>query len=356
MVGPFESLGTTAAAIAGLESSANQSNGQDSGAFGGLFHENHLLQSGLSAIGWGHKTQQQGGADANTAQARDTRPVQQNYPPADSTIHLHYGDANIDRVLETASNYDTIQIDLPQGVQLKNWTDQNGYYFWIKNADGSTDGKKHYYPPFAKQICINGQLFDLEAQRLKCNEDLANWGSNRQYFESIPKHGADNPYQAAAFAARLSGIDGGILAAEEKSLSDAVQSSGNPYFKLYLADVYTAQAMQPLIAQFQETGHIKLDNPQTRQRLQMATNVLNAVVGDAKNGLQRINKNPPGNASLPLDPYEIYVDGRNGMYGFWGGAYDQAMARAASLTALQNLIQTSALPSVLAHTDLLPPR
>ena len=185
----------------------------------------------------------------------------------DNVVHLHYGDANIDRTLQNP-NYDTIQIETPPGIQLKNWADQNGYYFWFQNtAGGQWDGKKHYYPPFARQICVNGQMFDLEAQRLKCNEDMANFGSNRKYFENINQREASDPYQAVAFASRLSNLSGNILASEEANLSQAADNSSNPYFKIYLADVYTAQAMQPLVNQSRETGRIDVANPQTRQRL-----------------------------------------------------------------------------------------
>jgi hypothetical protein len=369
--GTANGLGQALASIGAWGEVANQSNAgnpSNGGIFGTVFRQNRLLQAGLGRDGGtanntmgGLRMQAAGiGADAQAqpqAQAQDRTRVGDVYPTQNGVLHLRYGDANMDRALANP-NYDKLQIETPQGVQLRNWADQNGYYFWFQNtANGQmVDGQKHYYPPFVKQLCVNGQVFDLDAQRLKCNEDMANFYSKRNYFENLNGRQVQDPNYAVAFAGRLSGLSGSVLASEEAMLQQSARNSSNPYFKIYLADVYTAQAMQPIINQFKETGHIDIANPQTKQRIQMAIDVLNAAVSDSRNGLAQMNQGVQGNVSMPLDPYEIYMNrGLSGYYGFWGGAYDQAMYRASTLTVLQNLIQTSALPSVLARTDLLPP-
>ncbi|MGH9553128.1 MAG: hypothetical protein ACRD3W_27360 [Terriglobales bacterium] len=279
-------------------------------------------------------------------------------PSSNAVLQWRFGDANMDKYLWTTP-YSQIRIDTPPNVQVKNWADQNGYFFWFQRTDNGAayDGIKHYYPPSAKSICINGQYYDLEAQRLKVNENVAAAANGGQpYFANLNQNMSRNPMSVVQYAAGMSHLSGGALATMEGALEQSVKNSQNPYFKIYLSDVYVAQAMQPIMQQVLQTGHVDLANPQTLQRIDMAINLLNSAVADSRGGLARINQNVPGNVALPLDPYEIYMNnGYNSYYGFWGGSYDQAMFRAASLTTLRNLITNGALASQLSQIDLLPP-
>lgn len=290
---------------------------------------------------------------SDTSRTSDATPLFQN-----GVFNWRYGDNTMDRQMWNY-NPSTISIDTPAGVTVKNWADNNGYFFWFENtANGqSTDGIKHYYPPGTHDICINGQTYDVEAQKLKVSEDMANSAAGGQYFQNLTQTFAQSPMNVVRYAAGMSQISGSVLATEESVLEKAVQNSSNPYFKIYLADVYTAQAMQPIIAEAAQGGHVDIANPETTQRINMAINLLNSVVGQSRNGLAELNQNVPGNTALPLDPYQIYMNPsyQPYYYGFWAGSYDQASYRAAALTMLQNLINTGSLASQLSQVNLLPP-
>jgi hypothetical protein len=294
------------------------------------------------------------------APPREAAPV--NDTPANiqnGVLSVRVGDRNIDRAL-ARNDYYAIKIDPPPGASVQNWADANGYYMWFRNdANGqSLDGQKHYYPPNAKQLVVNGQPYDLEAQRLKVNEDMATAANGgRPLFQSLDRRISNNPWQVVQYATGMASLGAGVLNAEEAALTESVRSSNNPYFKIYLADVYVAQAMQPIMDQVRTTGHMDLTNPQTVGRIDAAIRLLNQASTDSRGGLSRINAEAPGNVTMPLDPYEIYMsNGYQPLYGFWAGSRDQALCRAATLTTLRNLITSQALASVMRNIEVLPPR
>ncbi|CAN5424771.1 hypothetical protein BH10CYA1_BH10CYA1_03010 [soil metagenome] len=288
------------------------------------------------------------------------RPTEQQQPydatvqnsVRNGTLELKYGDPNMDKLLSQAQNYQTIHIDTPQGVQLKHWVDQNGHFFWF--AGGGDNSAKHYYPAFSKAMNVNGQNFDLEAQRLKVDEAFAASQSAAQgpVFQSFTGR-----TDAMTYFSRMSGLSVQALGTLEKSLANSVATSNNPYFKIYLADVYTAEAMQPIIQQVMRGGNADLNNPETLRRLDSAIQLLQSAQGDSRSGLSRVNMNPPGNVVMPLDPYGIYSNPRDTghYYGFWGGSLDQARHREVGLTLLRNLISSGALPKIELPPNL-PPR
>ena len=259
------------------------------------------------------------------------------------TLELKYGDPNMDKLLAQATNYQAIHIDTPQGVQLKHWVDQNGHFFWLQN--GNDGNVKHYYPAFAKAINVNGQNFDLEAQRLKVDEAFAasQGGGQGAGFQSFTGR-----TDAMTYFSRMSGLSSQALGTLENSLAKSVQTSNNPYFKIYLADVYTAEAMQPIVQQVLQNGTANLNNPDTLKKLDQAIQLLQGAQTDSRSGLSRVNMNPPGNVVMPLDPYEIYSNPNSTgyYYGFWGGSLDQARHREVGLTVLRNLISSGALPKI----------
>lgn len=288
------------------------------------------------------------------------RPTEQQYPydatvqnnVRNGTLELKYGDPNMDKILSQARNYQTIHIDTPPGVQLKHWVDQGGHFFWLQGGnDGNT---KHYYPAFSKAMTVNGQTLDLEAQRLKVDEAYAasQGGGQGPVFQSFTGR-----TDAMTYFSRMSNLSGQALGTLERSLTESVKTSNNPYFKIYLADVYTAEAMQPIVQQVLRGGTADLNNPDTLRRLDSAIQLLQAAQSDSRSGLGRVNMNPPGNVVMPLDPYEIYSNPRDTRYyyGFWGGSLDQARHREVGLTLLRNLISSGALPKI-ELPPALPPR
>ncbi|HEY9679656.1 MAG TPA: hypothetical protein V6C76_16755 [Drouetiella sp.] len=267
-------------------------------------------------------------------------------------LELKYGDPNIDKYLSQAKNYQTIHIDTPQGITPKHWVDQNGHFFWFPG--GNDNNAKHYYPAFSKAFANNGAVTDLEAQRLKVDEAYASsqGGGQGPVFQSFT-----GKTDAMNYFGRMSNLSGQALSTLEKSLAHSVETSNNPYFKIYLADVYTAEAMQPIIQQVMRGGTADLNNPDTLRRLDSAIHLLQTAQSDSRSGLNRVNMNPPGNVVMPLDPYEIYnhPNNTNYYYGFWGGSLDQARHREVGLTMLRNLISSGALPRI-ELPPALPPR
>lgn len=307
------------------------------------------------------------------APQRSDVPVTGREPQLDrGTLRFDLGDKNIDAAL-ARPDYRRIEVRTPPGIQLSHGVDQTGYYFTFDKANGeSADGKRHYYPQNAKEMCENNKTYNLDAQRLRSNEVSANSSSNQAHYFDNMNHGTPpNAFQVVKFADRLSNISKAVLVTQEKSLQDSIRAQDadpnsikNPYFKIYLADVYTAQAMQPLVEQFKATGRINFDNPQTVQRVDMAIRVLNTALQDSRDGLQSTGMKNPTNVVTPMSPYDYYYDrDRRVAYGFWGGSSDQAQQRLIALNTFRNLLTTKSLPSVMSQVigrvpggiEILPP-
>lgn len=293
-------------------------------------------------------------------------------PVVNGKLTLRYGEADFDAKLAVNPNYQQLAIQgIPDVVKVKHFVDAKGYFFWldgsnemeqIRGGDGTTPyrPKRHYYSIQAKEIQMNDQTRDLEATRLKVNEALAAEGGFKGFsnFQKGQQVDFQNPGgrmvggDAMNYFLRMSKTASNVLDVQAKSLEESVKTSDNPYFKIYLADVYTAQAMRPIMDQVRNGGQfIELNNPYTVKKLDDALSLLKAVDTDSRTGLQRVNRVPPGNAVMPLDPYRIYGDQRDPRfpeyyYGFWGGSYDQAKHREASITFIRNLIKNNAFPRI----------
>jgi len=311
------------------------------------------------------RTQQTQPTDTRTQQTQPTDARVQAPQAVDNTSHpatltdaqltaavvngkltLKYGDPALDEYLARAK-YNAIDITVPQGVQVKHWIDPTGNFFWFQG--GNDNGAHHYYPATAKAMTVNGQSLDLDAQRLKVDDAYA---STTGGFQSFTKQ-----TDAPTYFARMAGLSGQALQTLENSLTNSVKNSDNPYFKIYLADVYTAEAMQPIVQQVMQGGKANPNNQQTLQKLDQAIALTQMAQVDSRTGLSRTNVNPPGNVIMPLDPYDIYSNPNNPQYynGFWGGSYQQAQARQVALTTLRNLISSNALPT-MQLPPALPPK
>jgi hypothetical protein len=288
-------------------------------------------------------------------------------------LTLQYGEPDFDRKLEANPNYQQLAIQgIPDGVKVKHFVDAKGYFFWlegsgemeqIRGGDGTTSQRprRHYYSIQAKEIQMNNETRDLEATRLKVNEALALDGgfkgfSSFKVNQQVDFQQPGNPNavggDAMNYFLRMSKTSSNILDIQAKSLEESVRTSDNPYFKIYLADVYTAQAMKPIIDQVVNGGrYIELNNPYSMKKMEDAISLLKSVDTDSRTGLQRVNRVPPANAVMPLDPYRIYNDPRDPRfseyyYGFWGGSYDQAKHREVALTFMRNLMKNNAFPRI----------
>lgn len=327
-------------------------------------------------------------------------------PVVNGAVTVKYGDPLFDAKLTANPNYTYLNItDIPAGVKLKHSMDQNGYFFWYAKEEVGPDGKKtsvpiemvrvqqrdgtftnepkhHYYSIKAKEIYMNGEKRDLELTRLLVNEAMAGDGRdkfrgfssfsrNQQVDMRLPGAPAGRT-DAITYFIRMSQLGGNILEMQQKSLENAVRTSENPYFKIYLADIYIAQAMKPIIDQVRNgSNYIDLNNPETLKKLEDAISLCQAAQGDSRTGLAKINRPTPGNMPMPLDPRAIYMppddpyfndyyrrygrDGTGPWYYFWGGSYDQAAHRQVALTFIRDLIKSNALPRLELPPNL-PPR
>lgn len=293
-------------------------------------------------------------------------------PVVNGKLTLRYGEADFDRKLAVNPNYQQLSIQgIPEGVKVKHFVDSKGYFFWldgsgemeqIRGGDGTVSQRprRHYYSIQAKEIEMNSDKRDLEATRLKVNEAMAVENGFKGFSNFKPGQQVD--FQAPGGRAvsgdamnyflRMSKTSSNVLDIQAKSLEESVKTSDNPYFKIYLADVYAAQAMKPIIDQVLNGGRfIELNNPYSLKKMDDAISLLKAVDTDSRTGLQRVNRVPPGNAVMPLDPYRIYGDSRDPRfpeyyYGFWGGSYDQAKHREVALTFIRNLMKNNAFPRI----------
>ncbi|HEY9715548.1 MAG TPA: hypothetical protein V6C72_18890 [Chroococcales cyanobacterium] len=257
-------------------------------------------------------------------------------------LTLRYGDPNMDREL-SLNNYKSVSIDLPQGVTLKHWVDQNGYFFWFQG--GNDNSMRHYYSPSAETLSVNGQQTNLEAQRLKISEAYAGQAGG---FQSLT-----GSMQPIKYFENMSNLSVGALQTLQNALQQEAYTSNNPYFKIYLADVYVAQAMQPIVQQVMNSGTASLNNPQTLGKIDSAIALLKQAEKDSANGLSPYGDVPPypsmGSGLMPLSPYAIYGGGYGyypNYYGYWGGSLDQARYRETALTVFRNLIASNALPQI----------
>lgn len=280
----------------------------------------------------------------------------------DGVLEVKYGSKNFDRILREAQGYDTIRIkDMPQGVELRHWVDGGGNFFWFRN--GQDGNARHYFPPALKGIEINGAYQDVGKERLLVADAFA--AKHTYGFNSWEKQTSPITYFM-----KMSQNADGAMAVLEKSLTDAMQTSNNPYYKIYLADVYTAQAVLAIpavnvilrnagdlrnpqsianlnreLSRLQGDGAIQTNNPATINKLNDAIKLLEQVTHDSNESLKPLNRFPPKNVYTPMDPYRIYDDPNNNgyFYGFWGGSLDQARHRQVALTFMRDLVASGAL-------------
>lgn len=321
--------------MGGWESLLPQENGNNS---------QPLTGPSLSSI-WQHEFQNPTGSPATpNAAGQQQESFAQTEANAMRTgvLTLQYGDPDMDQEL-AAGNYQRIVINTPAGVQLKNWEDQNGFFFWFQG--GNDSNAKHYYPATAQEMTVNGQTYDLDSERLQVSQEYAAQASGAPSgptgftgFQTF-----SNSTNAITYFERMSQLSASSLSVLQNALASSAYTSKNPYFKIYLADVYTAEAMQPIVSQVMNSGTANLDNPQTLQKIDQAIQLLQAAQQDSGQYNQSA-----GSGALPLWPYSMYTTpGNYNSYGYYAGnSLVQSQYREAALTVLRNLITSHALPQI----------
>ncbi len=254
--------------------------------------------------------------------------------------------ARLDSLPKTDLPYTTLKINnAPPGTQILHWADESGYYFFFK---GAANNNIYHYPRSLSIIQLNGQSFDIDRSRLQVNEYTLSQVSDAQHSGKNPFATVANPQSdAISYFTRMSRLSSQTLAWQENLLRKGATGSNNPYFQIYLADVLTMEALQPVVRGFLRSGQI---SPQEKQaildKLNDADRQLKNAVELSAGPLCQRNKFPPGNVVMPLAPgsfFQTAVPGAyyNPEYCFWGGAWDQAQRRRTAVAFMKGLIESN---------------
>ncbi len=258
----------------------------------------------------------------------------------DGVLELSYRDATsgeFDRLMASARNFNTINIrDMPPGVSVAHWIDERGYFFHFLN--GNDGSRRHYYPANTRSIAVGTANQNLTQERMRVHDEFA---AQHGGFRSM-----ERGTNVVNYLANMSRYGQDSLDIQARALEESARSSPNPYFKIYLADIYVAQAMKPIVDQMLRTGSANPNNPATLDRLNRALEQLQAAQRDSRGQLSdpRVNRFPPANAVMPMDPYSVFEHGPSRYFDFWGGSLDQARTRETAITLLRDMIKLNALP------------
>lgn len=228
---------------------------------------------------------------------------------------------------------------MPKGATLHHWVDEKGYFFFFK-VDGK-NGQPHHYTPNLRTLEVEGQTQDVEKHKILVAESymakkMGIYVGINDGFASIEKRD-----DVIGYMARMSNLGLDYLNVQEKILRENANNSTNPYFRIFLADVMVAKAVQPIIKQALAGGTIRLDNPDTIKQIDEAIKELKAAQNASNKGLEPGNKWPPRNVPMPMRPFQ-YDD----PYVFFGGSLYQSQRREVALVWLKGLLQAGALPAI----------
>lgn len=295
---------------------------------------------------------------------RSDRAESMNLRIANHTLELSMNDPDFDKKLNLAArtrpqDFDKLKIsEIPPDVKVNYWQDPRGLFIWFQN--GGDKNKRHYLPDNLVSLELPFEKKVVEAIRVEVNKAYAD-----QKFSGLQSFGPnfdpsrDGGYNAMSYFMRMSTIAEGTLKTQEGLLKDATVASSNPYYKIYLADTLTAQAMKPITDALINHRTVDVRNPETLRKLQEAMSVLDAAALDSQGSLNRVNKFPKGYAYTPLGPDRPYWNADrypDQYYGFWAGSYDQAMARQAALKLIYGVINSSNTLPKFELPPNLPPR
>jgi hypothetical protein len=267
-------------------------------------------------------------------------------------VDLSNKNLDLDKAL-ARTDYKTIDLEGLDKNSVQYWVNKNGYFFWLETPEGkSLDGKIHYLPDSAQALCEHGKVINLEAQRLRANEEEANSVTGRNpYFEDLSRATPSSQKTVLMFGLRLAQMPTPDLELQERSLrAEAQAHPNNPYFRIMLSDVYFAQALKPLRDEYLATGKIAEVPPQTMQKIDFALQRLEESRMESASKLN--GRNVVGDTMHPMRPYDLGQPG--GEYAYWQGSYDQTMRRVQTLNSFRATVTTGALPSILSQPDVWP--
>lgn len=311
-----------------------------------------------------------------------------------SVVEIDYND--IHRNTLGAPFYEGVRVKgLPDGVVPSHWVDDQGHYFYFKAEQGqnSTDKGTHfelddgtkfpkgkfYYSAFAKQIVMertNGETAILDLSKARREADQAyqthhgeshdaykTYASRYEQFPSLTGRVGRNA-DPVSYMNGLSKIASKHMEADMNLALEMAKNSSNPYISIYAADLLLMSAMNPIIDQFRngqismtnDQNFVQIANPETRQKLKQAIEVLENVSRSSDTRLRRNGFNTRQNTLNPLHNFAYPTDSpqsqeeRDSYFAYWGGSKDQAAHRAFQLRALDRVL------SLMQYIELPPNR
>lgn len=286
------------------------------------------------------------------------RPPERPPTPANrGVLEVTYGEPDFDAKVGQ-NNYTKLVIKgLPKELSPAPWVDETGkgFFFWLKNQKNpdASDRNRHYFPSNMKEIEVaqfQGNIY----KPIMINADEMRIAASQAYMRSQNELGYGSyraNTDAYTYAANMSKVAGQALDYQEKLMREAGKNApNNPYFHIYLADVLTAQAVQPVIQDIAAGKTAYFDNPYTRAKVEEAIKEVQAArmitrqYGDIMK--------PPA-YEMPLSPFSLNPYSYNPDY-YWSGAAYQAATREMQLGLLQQAIIFGRLPIELPPA--LPPR
>ena len=278
------------------------------------------------------------------------RPPERPAPVNKGVLEVTYGEAGFDAKV-AQNNYTKLVIKgLPKDLQPSPWIDEEngkGFFFWLKNQknpDGS-DRNRHYFPSNLKEIEIaqyQGNIYkpvmiNVDEMRIAATQAFMRKQNDQAGGFASYKNATD----AYSYAAGMSKVAGQALDYQEKLLREGANSSpSNPYFRIYLADVLAAQAIQPVLQAITSGQTAYFDNPYTRAKIEEA---IKETQNARKITQQYGDIVKPPSYEMPLSPFSLNPYSYNPDY-YWSGASYQAAIREVQLTLLQKAIIYGKLP------------
>lgn len=248
----------------------------------------------------------------------------------DGVMELSYNDLDFEKKLISTDKYNTIRIkDLPPGVSIQHWLDEGGYFMYFKGPAGTRSDWIHY-PPNARELSVvNKGSLDLYAERLRVNDNYAD--THHGGFRSLQRES-----EVLSYLANMSTYSDHHLLIQENSLRTSSEWSGNPYFKIFLADVMAARTMKPIVRQLQDKQMPNVFDRESIARMEFANKALLIAERDSKAALAEWPHRP---VVTPLghrqsDAYEFYL-----------GGMTQSRVRAGKVNELRQSIQGNRVPS-----------
>lgn len=293
----------------------------------------------------------------------DKPPERPPAPVNKGVLEVTYGEAGFDAKI-AQNNYTKLVIKgLPKDLAPSPWVDEEsgkGFFFWLKNQKNpdASDRNKHYFPSNLKEIEIaqyQGNIY----KPVMIKVDEMRIAASQAYMRKQNDSGFasyKNATDAYTYAANMSKIAGGALGYQESLLRQGAEASpDNPYFRIYLADVLAAQAIQPVLEKIARGETAYFDNPETRKKVADAL----TEVRLAKQITRQYGDimKPPA-YEMPLSPFSLNPYSYNPDY-YWSGAAYQASIREMQLGLLQTAIINGSLAKLQQFIQLppdLPPR